>query len=141
MKRLVLITILCALSPLAALSQTQTSAQPKINKKNLVIEEWNQGPKGTSEMLDHKTTFNADGKKLEEIEYDGDGKKKWTKRYEYDASGKVSRELVYDNYNRLQTYKKFEYNEFGRKKMQYTYNAKDKLIGIKKYKYIAQEVD
>lgn len=139
MKRLVLITILCALSPLAALAQTQD--HPKINKKNLVIEEWNQGPKGTSEMLDHRTLYSPEGKKMEETEYDGDGKKKWTKRYEYDAAGKVTRELVYDNYNRLQTYKKFEYNEFGRKKVQYTYNAKDKLIGIKKYKYIAQDAN
>ena len=141
MKRLVLITILCALSPLAALAQTKQQDHPKINKKNLVMEEWNQGPKGTSEMLDHRTLYSPEGKKMEETEYDGDGKKKWTKRYEYDAAGKVTRELVYDNYNRLQTYKKFEYNEFGRKKVQYTYNAKDKLIGIKKYKYIAQDAN
>ena len=139
MKKTVLISLLCVLAPLAAAAQEQSA--PKLNKKNLVVEEWNQSPRGGAQMLDHKTTYNAEGKKLEEVEYDADGKKKWTKRYEYDAAGKMSRELVYDSFNRLQTYKKFEYNQFGRKKIQYTYNAKDKLIGIKNYKYIAQEAN
>ncbi len=140
MKKYWFVGLLCIFLPVAALAQ-DTTGQPKMNKKNLVIEEWNQSPNGTSEMLDQRTVFNANGKKLEEVEYDSNGRKKWTKRYEYDASGKVSRELVYDGFNRLQTYKKFEYNEFGRKKIQYTYSAKDKLIGIKKFKYIAQSLD
>lgn len=111
---------------------------PKMNKKNLVIKEWNTDPKGNNKVLDHITTFNADGRKIEEIEYNSDGQK-WRKRIEYGADGKVSKELVYDHRNRLQTYKKFEFNEFGRKKIQYTYNAKGKLISIKQYEYIAQD--
>ena len=111
---------------------------PKMNKKNLVIKEWNTDPKGNNKVLDHITTFNADGRKTEEIEYNSDGQK-WRKRFEYGADGKVSKELVYDHRNRLQTYKKFEFNEFGRKKIQYTYSAKGKLISIKQYEYIAQD--
>lgn len=111
---------------------------PKMNKKNLVIKEWNTDPKGNNKVLDHITTFNADGRKTEEIEYNSDGQK-WRKRFEYGADGKVSKELVYDHRNRLQTYKKFEFNEFGRKKIQYTYNAKGKLISIKQYECIAQD--
>lgn len=111
---------------------------PKMNKKNLVIKEWNTDPKGNNKVLDHITTFNADGRKTEEIEYNSDGQK-WRKRFEYGADGKVSKELVYDHRNHLQTYKKFEFNEFGRKKIQYTYNAKGKLISIKQYEYIAQD--
>lgn len=110
----------------------------KMNKKNLVIKEWNTDPKGNNKVLDHITTFNADGRKTEEIEYNSDGQK-WRKRFEYGADGKVSKELVYDHRNRLQTYKKFEFNEFGKKKIQYTYNAKGKLISIKQYEYIAQD--
>lgn len=110
----------------------------KMNKKNLVIKEWNTDPKGNNKVLDHITTFNADGRKIEEIEYNSDGQK-WRKRFEYGVDGKVSKELVYDHRNRLQTYKKFEFNEFGRKKIQYTYNAKGKLISIKQYEYIAQD--
>ena len=135
MKRLFLLAALCL--PLAALAQTPD--QPRLNKKNLIIREINTDPKGRNEMLDHETLYNADGHKLEEVEYDSDGKKKWTKRFEYDAAGKVSKEYAYDHLNRLQTYKTFEYNEFGRKKVQYTYSAKGRLLGIKTFKYIAQE--
>ena len=111
---------------------------PKINKKNLVIKEWNTDPKGMNKVLDHVTTFNAEGKKIEEIEYGSSGQK-WRKRFEYGPDGKVSKELVYDEYNRLQTYKTFEYNEFQRKKVQYTYSAKGKLLGIKQFEYVSQD--
>jgi len=110
----------------------------KMNKKNLVIKEWNTDPKGGNKVLDHVTTFSPEGKKMEETEYGSDGQK-WRKRFEYGPDGKVSRELVYDNHNRLQTYKTFEWNEFGKKKVQYTYNAKGKLLSIKHYEYLAQD--
>lgn len=109
-----------------------------INKKNLVVKEWNTDPKGGNKVLDHVTTFSAEGKKVEEIEYSTSGQK-WRKRFEYGPDGRVSRELVYDERNRLQTYKKFEFNEFGKKKVQYTYNPKGKLLSIKNYEYIAQD--
>ena len=110
----------------------------KINKKNLVIKEWNTDPKGGNKVLDHVTTYSPEGKKIEEIEY-GSSRQKWRKRFEYGPDGKVSRELVYDEHNRLQTYKKFEFNELGKKKVQYTYNAKGKLLSIKHYEYLAQD--
>lgn len=110
----------------------------KMNKKNLVVKEWNTDPKGGNKVLDHVTTFSAEGKKVEEIEYSTSGQK-WRKRFEYGPDGRVSRELVYDERNKLQTYKKFEFNEFGKKKIQYTYNAKGKLLSIKHYEYVAQD--
>ena len=131
-KIVVLISSLLLLLPAAGAQESQ-----KINKKNLVIKEWNSDPKGGSKVLDHVTTYSPEGKKIDEVEYGSDGQK-WRKRYEYGPDNKVSRELVYDTRNKLQTYKKFEYNEFGRKKVQYTYNAKGKLISIKQYEYIAQ---
>ena len=135
MKRL--LVFLAAALLLIPTASAQEQDAPKMNKKNLVIKEWNTDAKGNHKTLDHVTTFNADGKKVEEIEYSQDGQK-WRKRFEYDQNGKVSRELVYDYRNHLQTYKKFEFNELGKKKIQYTYNAKGKLIGIKQYEYIAQ---
>jgi YD repeat-containing protein len=111
---------------------------PKINKKNLVVKEWNTDARSGAKVLDHVTTFNSDGRKAEEIEYNTDGQK-WRKRYEYGPNGKVSRELVYDERNRLVNIKKFEYNEFDRKKVQYTYDAKGKLKSIKNYEYIAED--
>lgn len=134
MKRLILIVAgALLLLPAAGAQEPQ-----KMNKKNLVIKEWNTDPKGGNKVLDHVTTFSPEGKKTEEIEYNSDGQK-WRKRFEYGPDGKVSRELVYDNHNRLQTYKTFEWNEFGRKKVQYTYNAKGKLLSIKHYEYLAQD--
>jgi YD repeat-containing protein len=135
MKRLIVFIAAALLLIPAAFAQEQETQ--KMDKRNLVIKEWNTDAKGNHKVLDHVTTYNAAGKKLEEIEYTTDGQK-WRKRFEYDAEGKVSRELVYDHRNRLQTYKKFEFNELGKKKIQYTYNAKGKLIGIKQYEYIAQ---
>lgn len=133
MKKLLLLTFVCLLFPLAG------NAQDKVlDKTNLVVKEWNSDPRGGAKVLDHVTTYNAEGQKVEEIEYDSEGQK-WRKRYERNASGKIAVEYVYDHRNRLQTYKKFEYNEFARKKTQYTYNAKGKLIGIKQFEYIVQK--
>ncbi len=134
MKRLIIL----AAAALLFIPGAYAQEAPKINKKNLVIKEWNTDPKGTSKVLDHVTTFSAEGKKIEEIEYNSDGQK-WRKRFEYAPDGKLSKELVYDNRNRLQTYKTFEWNEFSRKKVQYTYSAKGKLLSIKQYEYIAQD--
>ena len=116
----------------------QEQQEQKINKKNLVIKEWNSDAKSRSRVLDHQTTYNADGKKIEEIEY-AQGKQKWRKRYEHGANGKVYRELVYDEHNRLVTVKKFEYNELGRKKTQYNYDGKGKLKTIKVFEYITED--
>lgn len=134
MKRLILI----AASALLLLPAAGAQEPQKMNKKNLVIKEWNTDPKGGNKVLDHVTTFSPEGKKMEETEYGSDGQK-WRKRFEYGPDGKVSRELVYDNHNRLQTYKTFEWNQFGKKKVQYTYNAKGKLLSIKHYEYLAQD--
>lgn len=134
MKRLLTIAAALLLI-LPALSAQETQ---KINKKNLVIKEWNTDAKTNARILDHQTTYNPDGKKVEEIEY-GQRSQKWRKRYEYGADGKVSRELIYDERNKLNSVKKFEYNEFGRKKTQYTYDNKGRLQTIKVFEYITED--
>ena len=122
------------LIPVLASAQTTQ----KINKKNLVIKEWNTSAKTNRKVLDYVTTYNADGLKIEEIEYNSDGQK-WRKRYEYDASGKATRELVYNERNKLYEVKKFEYNEFGKKKTQYLYDANGKLQTVKVYEYLTED--
>lgn len=134
MRRLILIVA----GALLLLPAAGAQEPPKMNKKNLVIKEWNTDPKGGNKVLDHITTFSAEGRKIDEAEYGSEGQK-WRKRFEYGPDGRVSRELVYDGRNRLQTYKTFEWNQFGKKKVQYTYNAKGKLLSIKQYEYIAQD--
>ena len=137
MKRLILIAAAMLLVLPGAFAQEQ-EATPKINKKNLVIKEWNTDARSNHRVLDHQTIFNADGRKVEETEYNSEGQK-WRKRYEYGENGKVSRELVYNDRNRLYSVKKFEYNEFGRKKTQYNYDAKGRLKTIKVFEYITED--
>ena len=116
----------------------QNNSDQKINKKNLVIKEWNTSAKG-ARTLDHTTIFSPEGRKIEETEYDSFGKQKWRKRFEYGSDGKVSRELLYNENNRLVNFKKFEFNEFRRKKIQYTYDPKGKLTSTKIYEYISED--
>lgn len=110
----------------------------KINKKNLVVKEWNTDVLTNTRVLDHVTTYNAEGYKLEEIEYNVTGQK-WRERYEYGTNGKKIRELLYDGHNKLVQVKKYQYNEYGKKTITYTYNSQGKLITIKNYEYITQE--
>ena len=133
-----ILTLIALAFALLVPAGAQNMDAPKINKKNLVIKEWNTDARSGKKVLDHVTTYNPEGKKIEEIEYGSDGQK-WRKRFEYGTDGKVSRESVYDERNRLQTVKKFEYNEFGRKKTQYSYNAKGKLLSIKVFEYITED--
>ena len=135
MKRILAIAA-CALLLLPAAGAQESQ---KINKKNLVIKEWNSDPKGGSKVLDHVTTYSPEGKKIDEVEYSSDGQK-WRKRYEYGADGKVSRELIYNEYNKLEAVKKYTYNEFGRKHTQYNYDGRGKLQTIKVFEYITQDV-
>jgi len=124
---------------LLALPLLQAQEVQKINKKNLVIKEWNTDARTNARVLDHVTTYSPEGKKIEEIEYSG-SRQKWRKRYEYGADGKVSRELIYNEYNKLEAVKKYTYNEFGRKHTQYNYDGRGKLQTIKVFEYITQDV-
>ena len=139
MKKLLTLLALAFALVVPAMAQN-TAAGQKINKKNLVIKEWNTDPRSGKKVLDRVTTYNADGKKIEEIEYSSEGQK-WRKRFEYapGAEGKCIQESVYDERNRLNTVKKYEYNEFGRKKTQYNYNAKGKLLTVKVFEYITED--
>ena len=131
---------LIALAFALALPAAAQDAARKINKKNLVIKEWNTDPRSGKKVLDHVTTYSPEGKKLEEIEYSSSGQK-WRKRFEYapGAEGKCIKESVYDERNRQNTVKKYEYNEFGRKKTQYTYDAKGRLQSVKVFEYITED--
>ena len=137
-KLLLVFALALALSFPGGSARAQSTQTQTLNKKNLVIKEWNTDVKSKTKVLDHVTTYNADGKKIEEIEYTQTGQK-WRKRFEYDAAGRVILESVYNEKNKLDNYKKFEYNEFDRKKTQYTYTAKGQLKTIKVYEYIAED--
>ena len=131
-------TAILALAALLAAVSASGQEPQVLNKKNLVVKEWNTDARSKTRVLDHVTTYNAEGRKVEEIEYCGSGQK-WLKRFEYGADGKLARELLYDERNRLTGYKKFEFNAFGKKKVQYTYDAKGRLLSVKNFEYITQD--
>ena len=137
MKKILILLLSLTLASLCA--RAQTPPQATLSKKNLVVKEWNTDAKGAGKRLDHQTTYNAEGRKIEEIEYNAEGQK-WRKRYEY-ANGKCVKEMVYNERNRLVSIKKFEYNELGKKKVQYNYDAKGKLLTIKTFEYISRHAE
>lgn len=141
MKHPVILTLTAALMafPLLSAQAQNGNGGDTPGKKNLTVKEWNTGARGTASTLDHQTIYSSEGRKLEETEYDSNGKQKWRKRYEWGANGKIARELVYDERNRLVNYKTFEYNSLGKKKLQYTYDPKGKLISTKMFEYIASK--
>ncbi len=126
-----------ALAAALLLLALPAGAQQKMDKKNLIIKEWNTDVRTNQKYLDHVTTYNAQGKKIEEIEYTPTGQK-WRKRYEIGENGKVAKEYVYDDRNVMVNYKVLEYDEMG-KKTQTTYTPKGKVKTIKVYEYVISE--
>lgn len=106
------------------------------NKSNLSVKEWNVDLATNQKVLDHLTVYNAEGKKVEECEYDSKGLK-WKKKFEYGPDGKVARILIYNSAEKLDNIRKFDFDDSGRKKTEYIYDAKGKLKKYKIYEYIS----
>lgn len=136
MKKIILLSIL-ALAGLSLSAQEPLDPQ-KSARKNMVLKEWNLDVRTNKTVLDHVTTYNELGKKVEEIEYNSLGQL-WRKRFEHNAMGKVSKEYIYDHRNVLVNYKIFEYNELGIRTKTTTYYPNGKVKTIKTYEYTVRE--
>ncbi len=113
----------------------QATTDKRENRKNLVVKEWNTAAGSKTRYLDHQTTYNANGKKVEEIEYANYGQKSRV-TYEYDDDGHCIKQVVYDSRNKPVRIRKFEYNADGSKKKQYNYLPSGKLESTKVFEYI-----
>ena len=107
-------------------------------RKNLVIREWNTDAKTQTKWLDRVTTYDDQGRKIEEIEYTKYGQK-WRETFEYGANGKISKNVIYDEKNKPSAIRKYEYNSDGTKKKQYNYAPNGKLQTVKVFEYTIQE--
>lgn len=58
MKKIIL--VLAVLAGAAGMASAQDQTAQKINKKNLVIKEWNTDVKTNAQILDHTTTYNSE---------------------------------------------------------------------------------
>ncbi len=135
MKRLFI--LLCtALFVCTAFAQVAPETLAKRERrKNLTVKEWNTVQGSKTRFLDRMTTYDEQGRKVEEIEYTSYGQK-YRITYEYDATGAVSKEVEYDDRNKPVRIRKYEYNADGTKHKQYNYLPNGKLYSIKVFEYI-----
>ena len=113
MKRIVCIIILvfAAFSSWAQISPETLAKREK--RKNLTVKEWNTDAKSKTRWLDHVTTYDSQGRKVEEIEYATYGQRQRV-TFEYDdTTGKVIKEVVYNDRNTAVRIRKYEWNENG----------------------------
>ena len=126
--------VLCLLGG-AIMAQTQSGTSKRERKKDLVVKEWNTKVGSKTPYLDNMVTYDAMGRKIEEIEYASYGQKKRVV-YEYEGnSTKCSRQVEYDDKNHAVRIKKFEYNDDGTRKAQYNYKPNGKLESTKTFEY------
>jgi hypothetical protein len=132
------IVLLFLLPLLAGSLSAQSPPNKRDRKKNLVVKEWNTKAGTNTPYLDNKVTYDAHGRKIEEIEYASYGQKKRT-TYSYEGNSTRCKEQVeYDNKNKPVRIKQFEYNEDGTRKKQYNYKPNGKLESTKTYEYSYQ---
>ncbi len=110
----------------------------RAGRKNLTIKEWNTDAKSKTRWLDRVTTYDSQGRKIEQIEYASYGQK-WRETYEYGENGRVVREVEYDDRDKPKSIRKYEYNEDGTKKKQYNYAPNGRLQTIKVFEYVIGE--
>ncbi len=131
---ILLVLLLCAGSVLGQVSPETLAKRAK--RKNLTVKEWNTDAKSKTRWLDHVTTYDSEGRKVEEIEYATYGQRERV-TVEYDeATGRVSKEVVYDDRNKPVRIRKYEYSDDGTKKKQYNYLPNGKLYSVKVFEYV-----
>lgn len=137
MRNSFLIIALLLASTVAAQSLlTPEQLAKREKRKNLTVKEWNTDSKTKTRWLDHLTTYDSEGRKVEEIEYATYGQKERI-TIEYDeVTGKVSKEVVYDDRDKPVRIRKYEYSEDGTKKKQYNYLPNGKLYSVKVFEYL-----
>ena len=130
-----LITLLLLMPLMGAYADVSPETLAKrAKRKNMTLKEWNTDAASRTKWLDHLTVYDAEGRKVEEIEYAVYGQV-WRVVTEYDEQGQVSREVEYDGKNRPVRIRKYEYNENGTKHKQYNYLPNGKLYSVKVFEY------
>ena len=136
-KRLLLFMLVFALIPVSISAQELDAATlaKRAGRKNLTIKEWNTDAKSKTRWLDRVTTYDSEGRKIEQIEYASYGQK-WRETYEYGENGRIVQEVEYDDRDKPKSIRKYEYNADGTKKKQYNYAPNGRLQTIKVFEYV-----
>ena len=137
MKSKIIFTILLITLSAGFLS-AQTAEEKREKRKGLTVKEWNENQSTKTKFLDHIRRYDANGYKVEEIEYANYGQKMRI-TYEYGADGRCIKEVEYDGRDKPVRIRKFEYYPDGSKKKQYNYFPNGKLETIKEFEYIFEK--
>ena len=136
MRRRILLFIVLLFTCTAFAQVSPETLAKRAKRKNLTVKEWNTDSKTKTRWLDHVTTYDSEGRKVEETEYATYGQKERI-TIEYDeTTGKVSKEVVYDDRDKPVRIRKYEYSEDGTKKKQYNYLPNGKLYSVKVFEYL-----
>ena len=142
MKRLLLLLFVGFLAlPASSQSVSDATIQKRENRRGMVLKEWNTAVGSKIPFLDHVTTYDELGRKIEEIEYASYGQKsRVVSEYpsDSDITAKVVREIEYNDRDKVVRIRKFEYNEDGSKSRQLNYSPTGKLESVKVYEYVAK---
>lgn len=106
--------------------------------KTTVVKEYKLKAGSKTQVLDKATTYDSQGRKIEEVEYASYGQKERVV-YEYDpATGHLSRDIEYDDKNHVKRIRKYDYNANGTRRAQYTYKPDGNLSSTRTYEYSVQ---
>ena len=142
MKRFLILVLLGWMAlPLFSQAVSDATIQKRENRRGMVLKEWNIAVGAKMPFLDHVTTYDSLGRKIEEIEYASYGQKSRVVS-EYppnsDVTAKVTREIEYNDRDKVVRIRKFEYNDDGSKKRQLNYYPNGKLESVKVYEYVSK---
>ena len=143
MKRSTLLIIMLVLGLCTfAQSVSEGTVVKRERRRGMTVKEWNTPTGSKQAFLDHVTTYDSLGRKIEEIEYASYGQKLRVVS-EYPAgsgvTAKVSREIEYNDRNKVVRIRKFEYYDDGTKKRQLNYYPNGKLESVKVFEYIPKD--
>lgn len=143
MKRITLLLIMLVLGLCTfAQSVSEGTVVKRERRRGMTVKEWNTPTGSKQAFLDHVTTYDSLGRKIEEIEYASYGQKLRVVS-EYPAgsgvTAKVSREIEYNDRNKVVRIRKFEYYDDGTKKRQLNYYPNGKLESVKVFEYIPKD--
>lgn len=143
MKRITLLLLMLVLGLCTfAQSVSEGTVVKRERRRGMTVKEWNTPTGSKQAFLDHVTTYDSLGRKIEEIEYASYGQKLRVVS-EYPAgsgvTAKVSREIEYNDRNKVVRIRKFEYYDDGTKKRQLNYYPNGKLESVKVFEYIPKD--
>ena len=142
MKRILFLVFVGLMAmPLFSQSVSDATIQKRENRRGMVLKEWNTAAGSKIPFLDHVTTYDSLGRKIEEIEYASYGQKSRVVS-EYppnsDVTAKVVREIEYNDRDKVVRIRKFEYNDDGSKSRQLNYYPNGKLESVKVFEYVSK---